>query len=176
LYRETKKAFGKVDIVVNNAGVYTLEPVEFVTEAEFHRQFDTNVLGALLMTQEALKNFGVEGGNIINISSVGSKNPAPNSIVYSATKSAVDSMTLGLSRELGARKIRVNAIAPGGTTSEGLEAAGILGSEFQQDVIKMTPLGRFGEPSDIARVAVFLASDNAAWLTGERITASGGWR
>jgi 3-oxoacyl-[acyl-carrier protein] reductase len=176
LYRETKKAFGKVDIVVNNAGVYTLEPVECVTEAEFHRQFDTNVLGALLMTQEALKNFGVEGGNIINISSVGSKNPAPNSIVYSATKSAVDSMTLGLSRELGARKIRVNAIAPGGTTSEGLEAAGILGSEFQQDVIKMTPLGRFGEPSDIARVAVFLASDDAAWLTGERITASGGWR
>ena len=176
LFAETRKSFGKLDILANNAGVYAFEPVEVVTEAEFHRQFNTNVLGTLLTVQESLKYFGPGGGVIINISSIASQNPTPNSVVYSATKSAIDAMTVALSRELGARKIRVNAIAPGATNSEGLAKIGIHGSEFEKQIIGMTPLGRFGDPADIARVAVFLASDDAAWLTGERITASGGWR
>jgi 3-oxoacyl-[acyl-carrier protein] reductase len=176
LFAETKASFGGLDVLVNNAGVYRFEPLEAVTEKEFHREFDTNVLGTLLTIQEALKYFGPHGGSVINISSIASLNPTPDSVVYSATKSAVDSITRGLSRELGARKIRVNAIAPGGTASEGLVTAGILGSDFEKQIIGMTPLGRFGQPEDIARVAVFLASDDSAWLTGERITASGGWR
>jgi 3-oxoacyl-[acyl-carrier protein] reductase len=176
LFAETKKAFRKVDIIVNNAGVYPLKQFEDVTEAEFHRTFNINVLGTVLMIQEALKYFGPEGGNIINISSIASKNPPPNHSILSGTKAAVDLITLALSRELGARNIRVNAIAPGGTASEGLAAAGILGSDLEKQVIGMTPLGRFGQPEDIARVAVFLASDDSSWLTGERITASGGWR
>jgi 3-oxoacyl-[acyl-carrier protein] reductase len=176
LFAEAKKAFRKVDIIVNNAGVYDLKPFEDVTEAEFHRTFNINVLGTVLMIQEALKYFSPEGGNIINISSIASKNPPPNHAILSATKGAVDLITLALSRELGARNIRVNAIAPGGTASEGLAAAGILGSDLEKQVIGMTPLGRFGQPEDIARVAVFLASDASSWLTGERITASGGWR
>jgi 3-oxoacyl-[acyl-carrier protein] reductase len=147
-----------------------------VTELEFHREFNTNVLGTLLIIQEALKYFGPEGGNVINISSISSKNPTPNSVVYSATKAAIDSITLELSRELGTRKIRVNAIAPGGTESEGLATVGILGSEFEKQIVNLTPLGRLGRPEDIARVAMFLASDDASWLTGERISASGGWR
>jgi 3-oxoacyl-[acyl-carrier protein] reductase len=176
LFAETKASFGGLDVLVNNAGVYRFEPLEAVTEKEFHREFDTNVLGTILTIQEALKYFGPHGGSVINISSIASLNPTPDSVVYSATKSAVDSITRGLSRELGARKIRVNAIAPGGTASEGLVTAGILGSDFEKQIIGMTPLGRFGQPEDIARVAVFLASDDSAWLTGERITASGGWR
>jgi 3-oxoacyl-[acyl-carrier protein] reductase len=176
LFAEATKAFCKVDIIVNNAGVYSLKPFEAVTAAEFHHTFNTNVLGTVLMIQEALKYYGPEGGNIINISSIASKNPPPNHVILSATKSAVDLITLGLSRELGARNIRVNAIAPGGTASEGLATAGILGSDLEKQVIGMTPLGRFGQPEDIARVAVFLASDDSSWLTGERITASGGWR
>jgi 3-oxoacyl-[acyl-carrier protein] reductase len=176
LFEEAKKAFGRLDVLVNNAGVYQFDPVESVTETEFRREFDTNVLGTLLTIQESLKYFGPEGGNIINVSSVASHNPPPSSVVYSATKSAVDSITVTLSRELAARKIRVNAIAPGGTESEGLVALGILGSEFEKQMVGMTPLGRLGQPDDIAKVAVFLASDDAAWLTGERIAASGGWR
>lgn len=176
LFEETKKAFGRLDVLVNNAGVYRFDPVESVTETEFRREFDTNVLGTLLAIQESLKYFGPEGGNIINLSSVASHNPSPGLVVYSATKSAVDSITVTLSRELAARRIRVNAIAPGGTESEGLVALGILGSEFEKQMVGMTPLGRLGQPDDIAKVAVFLASDDAAWLTGERITASGGWR
>jgi 3-oxoacyl-[acyl-carrier protein] reductase len=176
LFKMTIESFGKIDVIVNNAGVYRFEPVEAVTELEFHREFNTNVLGALLIIQEALKYFGPGGGNVINISSIASKNPTPNSVVYSATKSAIDSITVGLSRELAARKIRVNAIAPGGTESEGLAAAGILGSQLEKHVINSTPLGRLGKPEDIARIAVFLASDDASWLTGERISASGGWR
>jgi 3-oxoacyl-[acyl-carrier protein] reductase len=176
LFIRTIESFGKLDVVVNNAGVYRFEPVEAVTEIEFHREFNINVLGTLLTIQEALKYFGPKGGNVINISSIASKNPTPNSVVYSATKSAIDSITLGLSRELGSRGIRVNAIAPGGTESEGLAAAGILGSDLEKQVIDLTPLGRLGKPEDIARIAVFLASDDASWLTGERISASGGWR
>jgi 3-oxoacyl-[acyl-carrier protein] reductase len=176
LFEQTRASFGALDVLVNNAGVYQFDSLETVTEKEFHRQFDTNVLGTILTIQEALKYFGPHGGSVINISSIASLNPTPDSVVYAATKSAVDSITRGLSKELGARKIRVNAIAPGGTASEGLVTAGILGSDFEKQIIGMTPLGRFGQPEDIARVAVFLASDASSWLTGERITASGGWR
>jgi 3-oxoacyl-[acyl-carrier protein] reductase len=176
LFIETKRSFRKLDVLVNNAGVYRFEPVDAVTESEFHREFNTNVLGALLTIQEALKYFGPGGGNVINVSSIASTNPTPNSAVYAATKGAIDSLTLELSRELGVHGIRVNAIAPGGTASEGLAMAGILGSELEKQVIDLTPLGRLGTPEDIARVAVFLASDDASWLTGERISASGGWR
>ena len=176
LFEQTRASFGALDVLVNNAGVYQFDPLETVTEKEFHREFDTNVLGTMLTIQEALKYFGPQGGSVINISSIASLNPTPDSVVYAATKSAVDSITRGLSKELGARKIRVNAIAPGGTASEGLATAGILGSDFEKQIIGMTPLGRLGQPEDIARVAVFLASDDSSWLTGERITASGGWR
>jgi 3-oxoacyl-[acyl-carrier protein] reductase len=176
LFDETIKAFGRLDVLVNNAGVYAFEPLEAVTEAEFHREFNTNVLGTLLTVQEALKHFGPEGGNVINVSSVASHNPPPNSAVYSATKAAVDTLTVALSRELAARKIRVNVIAPGGTLTEGLHRIGVPGSEFEKQIVGATPLGRLGQPDDIARVAVFLASNDALWLTGERITASGGFR
>jgi 3-oxoacyl-[acyl-carrier protein] reductase len=176
LFEQTRASFGALDVLVNNAGVYQFGPLETVTEKEFHREFDTNVLGTILTIQEALKYFGPQGGSVINISSIASLNPTPDSVVYAATKSAVDSITRSLSKELGARKIRVNAIAPGGTASEGLATAGILGSDFEKQIIGMTPLGRLGQPEDIARVAVFLASDDSSWLTGERITASGGWR
>jgi 3-oxoacyl-[acyl-carrier protein] reductase len=176
LFEQTRASFGALDVLVNNAGVYQFDPLETVTEKEFHREFDTNVLGTILTIQEALKYFGPQGGSVINISSIASLNPTPDSVVYAATKSAVDAITRGLSKELGARKIRVNAIAPGGTASEGLATAGILGSDFEKQIIGMTPLGRLGQPEDIARVAVFLASDDSSWLTGERITASGGWR
>ncbi|MER9229951.1 glucose 1-dehydrogenase [Mesorhizobium sp. M0437] len=176
LFEAAKLEFGGLDILVNNAGVFAFEPLEAVTEAEFHREFDINVLGIILTTQAAVKHFGAGGGSIINISSVASRNPQPNSLVYAATKGAVDTITLSMSRELGARNIRVNAIAPGGIDTEGLARIGIVGSEFENQIIAMTPLGRFGLPDDVARVAVFLASDEASWLTGERITASGGWR
>ncbi|MER8440928.1 glucose 1-dehydrogenase [Mesorhizobium sp. M1312] len=176
LFEAAKSSFGTLDILVNNAGVFAFEPLEAVTEAEFHREFDTNVLGTILTIREAVNHFGAAGGSVINISSVASLNPQPNSLVYAATKGAVDSITLSMSRELGARNIRVNAIAPGGVDTEGLQRIGIVGSEFEKQIIAMTPLGRFGQPDDIARIAVFLASDDASWLTGERITASGGWR
>jgi 3-oxoacyl-[acyl-carrier protein] reductase len=147
-----------------------------VTEDEFHLGFNTNVLGPILMIQEALKYFGANGGSVINISSIVSLNPTPSSVIYAATKSAVDSITRGLAKELGARKIRVNAIAPGGVETEGMHSIGYIGSNAEKQVVAQTPLGRFGQPEDIARVAVFLASDDSDWLTGERITASGGYR
>jgi 3-oxoacyl-[acyl-carrier protein] reductase len=176
LFEQTIKTYGKVDVLMNNAGVYEFQPVESMTEAEFHRQFDINVLGSLLTIQAALKYFGSEGGVIINTSSIASVNPTSNSALYSATKGAIDTMTVALSRELGPRMIRVNAIAPGGIASEGLQRLGILGSDIEKQVIGMTPLGRFGEPDDIARVAVFLDSNEASFLAGERILVSGGWR
>jgi 3-oxoacyl-[acyl-carrier protein] reductase len=176
LFQETKKAFGNVDVLVNNAGIYKFEPVEAVTEAEFRRQFDTNVLGTLLATQEALGHFNPKGGSVINISSVASQANLPNSVVYSATKGAVDSVTRVLSAELGARGIRVNTIAPGLVETEGVHSIGLIGSDFQKQIVATTPLGRHGQPEDIAQVAVFLASDDSRWLTGERITASGGAR
>lgn len=176
LFAETKKAFGAFDVLVNNAGVFEFEPLEAVTEAEFHREFNTNVLGTILAIQEAANHFGPGGGSVINISSVASANAVPNSVVYSATKSAVDSVTRVLAQELGSRNIRVNAIAPGGVETEGVTRIGLIGSDFQKQIVSATPLGRFGQPGDIAKVAVFLASDDSEWLTGERITASGGYR
>jgi len=176
LFAETKKAFGAPDVLVNNAGIYAFGPLESVTEDEFHREFNTNVLGPILTIQEALKHFGPDGGSVINISSVASTSAPPNSVVYSATKGAVDSISRVLGKELGARNIRVNTIAPGGVETEGVHSAGIIGSDFEKQIVAGTPLGRLGQPEDIARVAVFLASDNSRWLTGERIAASGGFR
>jgi len=174
LFAASKEAFGALDVLVNNAGVFQFDPLEAVTEEEFHREFNINVLGLLLATQESLKHFRAEGGSVINISSIASTAPVQNSVVYSATKGAVDTITRALAKELGGRKIRVNAIAPGGVETEGVHRVGVIGSDFQKQMIAQTPLGRFGQPDDIARVAVFLASDDAAWLTGERVTASGG--
>jgi 3-oxoacyl-[acyl-carrier protein] reductase len=176
LFRETRQAFGAADILVNNAGVFRFEPLEDVSEDEFHRQFDINVLGTVLASQEAAKNFGNKGGSIINLSSVVSANPPPNSTVYSATKAAVDNITLSLAAELGPRGIRVNAIAPGPVDTEGFNTAGFAGSDFEKAAVAKTPLGRVGHAGDIAAVAVFLASDESAWLTGERLQASGGLR
>jgi 3-oxoacyl-[acyl-carrier protein] reductase len=176
LFQEAKATFGSLDILVNNAGVFQFDPLEEVTEDEFHREFNTNVLGTILTIQEAVKYFGPAGGNVINISSVASVSAMPSSVVYSATKSAVDSITRVLASELGPRKIRVNTIAPGGVETEGLHRIGIMGSDIEKQMVVATPLGRLGQPDDIARVAVYLASDDAGWLTGERITASGGFR
>lgn len=175
LFAETKAAFGRPGILVNNASVYSFGALEDVTEEEFHRQFDTNVLSTILTTQEAASAFEGHGGSVINFSSISSLNPVPNSVVYSASKSAVDAITKALANELASRGIRVNAIAPGTTQTEGLSAAGIEG-EIAKTIGATIPLGRLGKPDDIARIAVFLASDQSAWLTGERITASGGQR
>jgi 3-oxoacyl-[acyl-carrier protein] reductase len=176
IFAETISNFGTLDVLVNNAGIFQFDPLENVNEAEFHRQFNTNVLGTILTIQEGLKHFGPNGGSVINISSVASALPPPNSVVYAATKGAVDTITKGLAQELGARKIRVNSIAPGGVETEGTHRLGIIGSEFEKQMIAGTVLGRMGQPEDIARVAVFLASDASGWLTGERITASGGYQ
>jgi len=176
LFKETKKTFGSLDVLVNNAGVYKFEPLEAVTEEEFHRQFNTNVLGLLLATREAVKYFGTQGGSVINIGSVARRLTPPTSSVYSATKGAVDAVTAVLSKELGPRKIRVNSINPGGVETEGVHTMGIIGSDFQKEMIAATPLGRFGQPDDIAPIAVFLASENSGWLTGETLLASGGYR
>jgi 3-oxoacyl-[acyl-carrier protein] reductase len=176
LFAETKKAYGKLDVLVNNAGVYGFAPLEAVTEAEFHREFNTNVLGSILTIQESLNHFGPGGGSVINISSVASVSAMPTSVVYSATKSAVDSVTRVLANELAGRKIRVNTIAPGGVETEGTHSAGVIGSDFEKQMVAGTPLGRLGQPDDIAQVAVFLASEDSGWLTGERITAAGGFR
>jgi 3-oxoacyl-[acyl-carrier protein] reductase len=175
LFKETKAKLGSPNILVNNAGVYAFGPLESVTEGDFHRQFDTNVLGTILTTQEAVSAFGGGGGSIINLSTISSANPVPNSLVYSASKSAIDTITRALAKELGDRKIRVNAIAPGMTETEGASALGIT-YETANAVGAPIPLGRLGQPDDIARVALFLASDQSSWLTGERISASGGQR
>lgn len=174
LFTESKNAFGNVNVLVNNAGVFNFEPLEAVTEEEFHRQFNINVLGTILASQQAVNQFGDGGGSIINISSVVSESPMPNSIVYAATKGAVDTIAGTLSKELGSRKIRVNTIAPGGVETEGTHTAGIIGSDFEKQMVAQTPLGRIGRPDDIAKVAIFLASDDAEWINGERIAVSGG--
>ncbi|WP_431822084.1 glucose 1-dehydrogenase [Burkholderia sp. F1] len=169
------ETYGRLDVLVNNSGIYEFAPIEEITEAHFRRHFDTNVLGVLLTTQAAVKHLG-EGASIINISSVVTSITPPATAVYSGTKGAVDAITGVLARELGPRKIRVNAINPGVVVTEGTHSAGVIGSDFETGALSQTPLGRLGQPDDIAAIAVFLASDEARWLTGERIVASGGMR
>jgi 3-oxoacyl-[acyl-carrier protein] reductase len=175
LFAETKKAFGRLDILVNNAGIYEFAPLEQVTPEHFHKQFDLNVLGLLLTTQEAVKHLG-QGGSIINISSVAATSTPPQASVYSATKAAVDAVTRSLAKELGPRQIRVNAINPGMVETEGVHAAGIADSDFRKQIEAQTPLGRIGQPRDIGPAAVFLASDEAGWITGETLHIAGGNR
>jgi 3-oxoacyl-[acyl-carrier protein] reductase len=176
LFAEAKRVFDTIDVLVNNAGIYEFAPIEAVTEEHFHKQFNVNVLGPLLAIQAALKLFGPSGGSIVNISSIVSTMAAPNAAVYSATKGAVDALTRSLAKELGPRKIRVNAINPGMVETEGVHAAGIAGSDMQRQVEAQTSLGRIGQPEDIAGAAVFLASSDSAWITGETFVISGGMR
>jgi 3-oxoacyl-[acyl-carrier protein] reductase len=167
--------FGRLDILVNNSGVYSFNPLEDVTEEQFHKQFNVNVLGLLLVTQAAARHLR-EGSSIINIGSIASRITPPGSAVYTGTKAAVNGITGVLSRELGQRKIRVNAINPGMVETEGTRSGGIIGSDFETGIVAQTPLGRVGQPNDIASVAVFLASDDSRWLTGEQLLAGGGLR
>jgi len=176
LFAETKSAYGKLDILVNNAGIYEFAPLEGVTPDHFHRQFNLNVLGLLLTTQEAVKLIDGKGGSIINISSIVGRMPVPTGSVYSATKAAVDAITVALAGELGARKIRVNSLNPGMVETEGFHTAGLAESEFRKTVESQTPLGRIAQPEDIARAAVFFASDDAGWVTGQTLLVSGGQR
>ncbi len=176
LFHEAKAAYGRVDILVNNAGVYEFAPLESITVQHFYKHFDLNVFGLLLATQEAVKLMGSEGGSVINISSIASTLAGPNTSVYSATKAAVDAVTKSLAKELGARNIRVNSINPGMVLTEGLHTTGIAESEFRKQVEAQTPLGRVGQPQDIASAAVFLASSDASWITGETLVIAGGLR
>ena len=176
LFAETQKAFGTLDVLVNNAGVYEFAALGEITEQHFHRQFNTNVLGLILATQEAVKLFGAKGGSIINIGSTASTVTPPATAVYTATKGAVDAVTHVLAKELGPQKIRVNSINPGMVETEGTRAAGVIGSDFQKQFETQTPLGRTAQPEDIAPIAVFLASADSGWLTGETLLASGGLR
>lgn len=176
LFTEAKKAYGEVDILVNNAGVYEFSPIEEVTVEHYHRQFDLNVLGLLLATQEALKVFNPAGGSVINISSVVATLAPPNTSVYSATKAAVNAITRSLAQELGGRKVRVNSINPGMVETEGTHGAGITESDFRKQIESQTPLGRIGQTKDIAPAVVFLASGDSEWITGEHFTISGGLR
>ena len=175
---ETTRAFGALDVLVNNAGVYTPMPLEAVTEDEFHREFDTNVLGPMLVIRESLNHFGPDGGSVINIGSGASRMCPPGYSIYAATKGALDAITGVLAKELAPRRIRVNSVNPGATLSEGARAAGVFGEggEFEKQMVALTPLGRLGTPADIAKVVAFLASDDSGWLTGEVILASGGLR
>jgi 3-oxoacyl-[acyl-carrier protein] reductase len=174
LFDATKKAYGKVDILVNNAGVYSFSPLEQVTADDYKRQYDINVLGLLLTTKAALPLFPQDGGSIVNISSIVSTLAPAASSVYSSTKGAVDTITKSLAKELGPRKIRVNSINPGLVITEGTHAAGIVDSDFEKNAVAQTPLGRAGQPEDIAPPVAFLASDDARWITGETIYVSGG--
>ena len=176
LFAEAKKAFGKVDVLVNNAGVYEFAPIDDFTEEQFRRLFDTNVLGVLLASREAAKYFDGDGGSTINVGSAVTQVTPPASSVYTGTKAAVDAITRVLAKELGPKKIRVNSINPGMVETEGVHAAGFIGSDFQKQAVAQTPLGRIGQPDDIAPVAVFLASQDSGWLTGELVTAAGGMR
>ncbi len=176
LFAETKKAFGRLDVLVNNAGVYEFAALGEVTDESFHKMFNLNVLGLILSSQESLKYFGPEGGSIINIGSTASSLNVPTAVTYTATKAAVDAVTGVLAKELGPKKIRVNSINPGMVETEGVHAAGFIGSDFQKQFEAQTPLGRIGQPDDIAPIAAFLASDDSGWLTGELLLASGGLR
>jgi len=169
------KNYGRLDILVNNSGVYEFTPIEAITEEQFHKAFNVNVLGLLLTTQAAVKHLS-EGASIINVGSVASRITPPNSAVYSGTKGAVDAITGVLARELGPKKIRVNTINPGVVETEGTHSGGVIGSDFEKAAIAQTPLGRIGQPGDIASIAVFLASEDSAWLTGEQLLATGGLR
>jgi len=175
LFQETRNAFGHVDILVNNAGIYEFAPLEAITPEHFHKHFDLNVLGLLLATQEAVKLMNGDGGSIINISSVVGPMPLGTASVYSATKAAVDAITVALSKELGPKKIRVNSLNPGVVLTEGVRAAGIAGSDLQKQVEAQTPLGRVAQPEDIARAAVFFASSDSGWVTGETLLLTGGY-
>lgn len=175
LFEETKNAFGTLDILVNNAVSQGYAAIEQVSVEDFHKSFNVNVLGTILTIQSAMKLFGEKGGNIINISSGASKSPLPNASLYSSTKAAIDAFTIALSKELGAKNIRINSILPGATDTEGATSAGVTaGSDYEKMFIEKTPLGRRGKPVDIAKAAVFLASDDAAWITDEQISVSGG--
>jgi 3-oxoacyl-[acyl-carrier protein] reductase len=174
LFAETQKAFGRLDILVNNAGIYEFMPLDQITPEHFHKQFNLNVLGLILASQEAAKRFGDSGGVIINISSIAATAAPASTTVYSATKGAVDTVTKVLAKELGPRKIRVNALNPGMIETEGVRSAGITESDFRRQIEAETPLGRIGQPQDIAPVAVFLASDDSGWVTGETLHVSGG--
>jgi 3-oxoacyl-[acyl-carrier protein] reductase len=176
LFAEAKKAFGRLDILVNNAGVYQFAALEEVTEDEFHREFNTNVLGLILATQEATKHFGAEGGSVINISSVASSVTPPTSVVYTGTKGAVDAITRVLAKELGPKQIRVNSINPGPVETEGYRTIGVAGSDMEKQMVAQTPLGRVGQPRDIATVVAFLASSDSTWVSGETIRVAGGYR
>lgn len=176
IFAEAKKAFGGIDILVNNAGIFEFLPLESITEDHFHRQFDTNVLGVILATQEAVKHFNPAGGSVINISSLVSTYTPPGSAVYSGTKAALDAVTKVLAKELGSRKIRVNSINPGMVVTEGAQAGGFTEGEFRKQIESQTPLGRIGQPQDIATAAVFFASDDSAWISGETLVVAGGLR
>jgi 3-oxoacyl-[acyl-carrier protein] reductase len=173
-FGEIKKLYGRLDILVNNAGVYAFGPLEQLQVEEFHRQFNLNVLGVLLATKEALGLFGPDGGSVINVGSSVGTFPPPYSSIYSATKAAVDSISVSLSKELGPRKIRVNSLDPGLVETEGTQSAGVLGSEFHDMLLRTTPLGRIGQPDDIGPVAVFLASADSQWVTGQIVNVAGG--
>jgi 3-oxoacyl-[acyl-carrier protein] reductase len=176
LFSETTRAFGKIDILVNNAGIYEFAPLEQITEAHFHKQFNLNVLGLLLTTQEAVKHFNPAGGSVVNLSSLVSTLAPPYGSVYSATKGAVDVITGSLSKELGIRKIRVNAVRPGLVETEGTHTAGIATGDFHDNYVNNAPLGRIGQPQDIAAAVTYLASDDSSWVTGETLLVSGGHR
>ena len=176
LFAETKKAFGRLDVLVNNAGIYEFAPLENVTPEHFHKQFNLNVLGLLLASQAAAPHFGAEGGSIVNVSSVVATAAPPSTSVYSATKAAVNAITRSLGQELGPRKVRVNAVNPGMVETDGTHSAGITESDFRKQTEAQTPLGRIGQPHDIAPAVAFLASDDAAWITGETLYISGGLR
>ena len=176
LFAAAEKAFGKIDILVNNAGVYEFLPLEEVSEQQFHRMFDTNVLGMLLVTQEGLKHFKAGGGSIINISSLASSLTPPTAVVYNATKGAVDAITRTLAKELGPRKIRVNSLNPGMVITDGVISGGFHESDFRKMLESQTPLGRVGQTDDIAPAAVFFASDDSKWITGETLLIAGGLR
>src|SRR5690349_9961373 len=175
LFSATKEAFGRLDVLVNNAGIYQFAPLEEITPEHFHKHFDLNVLGLILATQEAVKLMNGDGGSIINISSVVGPMPLGTASVYSATKAAVDAITVALSKELGPKKIRVNSLNPGVVLTEGVRAAGIAGSDLQKQVEAQTPLGRVAQPEDIARAAVFFASSDSGWVTGETLLLTGGY-
>ncbi len=174
LFAETKNAFGRLDVLVNNAGIYEFQPLEAITEDHFHKHFNLNVLSLILTTQKGVESFSPSGGSIINISSVAGVMPVPGGSVYSATKAAVDAITKSLAQELGPKKIRVNSINPGMIETEGLHSGGIFESDFKKTIEQQTPLGRIGQPDDVGKVAVFLASEDSGWITGETLLVAGG--